>query len=161
MELSIKKGGIVTPEGIHVAQADFTCWQYGFKEENYTYKITPSFHRYPSNLQGGITNGTTLYGSLSFVDGVVIGNNPFVANSSYSCNGYHISGTHYVGCYSIGTDIYWCYIDGKYENIISPHATYYGHAYSADPNKYPADGVGEDGIYYLKKTGNSFDVSYW
>lgn len=164
-ELSLVKKDTGDAEGLHVAQADFTCWQYGIKTDKWTYAIEPIWQAFSGTI-GFYSNGMQFYREVTWTNGIIIFSSPFTPN--YGNSGYFT--------YSNGGNTIWqgsrdwgdgssnygfLTVSTRLLNAIAPGTTYKGHAYSKDPAKYPADGIADDGLYYIKKTGTTFDKKYW
>jgi hypothetical protein len=173
-ELSLVKKGKLDAEGLYIAQSEYTCWQYGINHINWTYS-NPSMTWVTNNtseviLVGSATDTVEVYLNIALVDGELILSN--LSNVSvYSASGYYpfIGGYMFPGNAIVHLDGY-SGIDDYGNKKISfdsylpanpPAIGYLGHIYSKNSNKYPADGIGDNGYYYLKKTSTTFNKAYW
>lgn len=149
-ELSLLKKGGGDAEGLHVAQADFTCWIYGEYRPHYWYQVTPTYRTIDAVATWFNQNTATLYDSLSLSNGIVVlsGAHPGTERATgwtyYRDSFYRIYGkTNGWNCYSE-------YYDGIYPPQWKDKA---GWAFSKDSSRYPSspeDGISPDGFYYEK-----------
>lgn len=161
-ELSLIRHPKTDAEGILIPQSEFTCWQYGINHASWWYTTEPSWVSYTGSIVGTYAQGMQFYSAVSWKDGVITFSNPFTPNYddagyiAYSTSIYRVKRSILDGSSAYG------FLESlqRLAGAAAPSTTYQGLVFSKDPNKYP-NNASVNGVYYSKKTGTTFNLSYW